>query len=269
MATNFPGSLDTFVNPASGNTLDSPSHSLQHSDINDAVEAIETKLGVGTATPGTATAYFPLVAGTAGATSWTQLTAAGISSGTATSGQLLRADGSGAAAWATPTTPGLVLLNTTSFTAVSSQPINSVFSASYRNYRILVTYTAASTDLQVNLRLRVGGVSNSTASSYESQGSSSISTTLSNFRDVQSYLYISEIKGIYGDIASSTLDIMNPFETQKTKFHGQMARVNSASAFGSISYNAYHNQAVSYDGIEILTSTGNVTGVVSIYGYNI
>lgn len=240
MAISFPTGLDNFTNPSSGNTLDSPSHSLQHSDLNDAVEALERKVGVGTAVAGSASA-----------------------------GQVLTISAAGTSTWSTPTTPGLVLLNTTSFTAVSSQPINSVFSASYRNYRILVTYTAASTDLQVNLRLRVGGVSNSTASSYESQGSSSISTTLSNFRDVQSYLYISEIKGIYGDIASSTLDIMNPFETQKTKFHGQMTRVNSASAFGSITYNAYHNQAVSYDGIEILTSTGNVTGVVSIYGYNI
>ena len=96
MATNYPGSLDNFTNPTSTNTLDSPSHSLQHSDINDAVEAIENKLGVGTATPGTATAYFPLVAGTAGATSWTQLTASGITSGTATSGQVLTANGSGA-----------------------------------------------------------------------------------------------------------------------------------------------------------------------------
>jgi hypothetical protein len=63
MATNFPTSLDTFTNPNSGNTLDSPSHSLQHSDINDAVEAIETKLGIGAAPAGSATLGQVLVKG--------------------------------------------------------------------------------------------------------------------------------------------------------------------------------------------------------------
>lgn len=43
---NFPTSLDTLTNPSSSDTLDSPSHSGQHSDINDAVEALETKVGV-------------------------------------------------------------------------------------------------------------------------------------------------------------------------------------------------------------------------------
>ena len=42
---NFPTSLDTLTNPASNNTLDSPSHSGQHSDLNDAIEAIEAKVG--------------------------------------------------------------------------------------------------------------------------------------------------------------------------------------------------------------------------------
>jgi len=42
---NYPTSLDTLTNPASNNTLDSPSHSGQHSDVNDAVEALEAKVG--------------------------------------------------------------------------------------------------------------------------------------------------------------------------------------------------------------------------------
>jgi len=70
MATNFPTSLDNFTNPTSGNTLDSPSHSGQHSDINDAVEAIELKLGTGASASTAATSGFVLTAGTGGQTSW-------------------------------------------------------------------------------------------------------------------------------------------------------------------------------------------------------
>jgi hypothetical protein len=41
MATTFPEALDNFTNPTSSDTLDSPSHSEQHADVNDAVEAVE------------------------------------------------------------------------------------------------------------------------------------------------------------------------------------------------------------------------------------
>ena len=46
MATNFPSSLDAFTNPTATDTLDSPPHDQQHANINDAVEALEAKVGV-------------------------------------------------------------------------------------------------------------------------------------------------------------------------------------------------------------------------------
>ena len=46
MATNFPTSLDSLTNPTSGNTLANPSHSGQHADANDAIEALQAKVGV-------------------------------------------------------------------------------------------------------------------------------------------------------------------------------------------------------------------------------
>lgn len=45
MATNFPGSLDTLTNPTATAKLDNPSHSGQHSDINDGMEAVQAKVG--------------------------------------------------------------------------------------------------------------------------------------------------------------------------------------------------------------------------------
>ena len=46
MATNFPTNLDTFTNPSSSDGLDSPSHSEQHTKENDAILALQTKVGV-------------------------------------------------------------------------------------------------------------------------------------------------------------------------------------------------------------------------------
>lgn len=46
MATNYPTSLDQLTNPNSSDQLSSPSHSQQHTNANDAIEALETKVGV-------------------------------------------------------------------------------------------------------------------------------------------------------------------------------------------------------------------------------
>jgi len=46
MATNYPTGLDNLANPASTDELDTPSHSQQHANANDAIEALEAKVGV-------------------------------------------------------------------------------------------------------------------------------------------------------------------------------------------------------------------------------
>jgi len=44
MATNFPNSLDSLTNPASSDEL--IGHSQQHANENDAIEALQTKVGI-------------------------------------------------------------------------------------------------------------------------------------------------------------------------------------------------------------------------------
>jgi hypothetical protein len=72
MATNFPTSLDSFTNPTAVDTLDSPPHDEQHADANDAIEALQAKVGVDgsavatshdyiLANMGTWTAYTPVL----------------------------------------------------------------------------------------------------------------------------------------------------------------------------------------------------------------
>lgn len=46
MASSFPGAIDSFTDPLSGSALNSPSHSAQHADLNDAVEKVETYMGL-------------------------------------------------------------------------------------------------------------------------------------------------------------------------------------------------------------------------------
>jgi hypothetical protein len=48
MATSYPNSLDILINPTSSDTLNSAivPHADQHANINDAVESIQTVLGI-------------------------------------------------------------------------------------------------------------------------------------------------------------------------------------------------------------------------------
>jgi hypothetical protein len=45
MATNFPASLDTLTNPTSTDSLVTVSHAGQHANANDAIEALQVKVG--------------------------------------------------------------------------------------------------------------------------------------------------------------------------------------------------------------------------------
>ena len=63
MVTNFPTSLDALTNPTGASGLTSPDHAGQHSDINDAMEAVQTKLGIGNTVLGTYTAFTPSIGG--------------------------------------------------------------------------------------------------------------------------------------------------------------------------------------------------------------
>ena len=55
MASGFPASIDSFTDPLSNSALNSPSHSAQHADLNDAVEKIETYMGLVKVIPTSAT----------------------------------------------------------------------------------------------------------------------------------------------------------------------------------------------------------------------
>jgi hypothetical protein len=45
MATSYPNAIDQLINPSGSDALSAPSHSDQHSNANDAIEALQTKVG--------------------------------------------------------------------------------------------------------------------------------------------------------------------------------------------------------------------------------
>lgn len=251
MAISFPTSLDNFTNPSSGNTLDSPSHSLQHSDINDAVEALERKIGVGTAVAGSASA-----------------------------GQVLTISAAGTSTWSTPTAPGLVQIVPSSvtvgsgsgsvdangaitFSGASSVSVNDVFSASYDNYYLVGNLSATGGD--VYIRWRVGGADNST-SNYQYGlarkdfgGATFINDTQST---TATLTFCATNPGT--NTTGFWRNINNPFASQRTSSFGQTISSSGYSYYDSHLFNA----TTSFTGFSlVMTSTYLTTGTIRLYGY--
>jgi hypothetical protein len=167
-----------------------------------------------------------------------------------------------------PSSPGLTLINTTSFSAVASQAITQ-FNATYENYRILIRITAQGTsNADHSLRMRSGG-SDDSGSNYFAGGNSNRanSSTLGaqNQNAGTSYFLgnaVTASTGVY-----YVVDILSPFLAQKTGFSLKGFAEDATYAY-SIQKDGIHNLTTSYDGFNIISSAGTITGKVAIYGYN-
>jgi len=157
-------------------------------------------------------------------------------------------------------------LGQVSFTGASSVSLNGVFSSTYDNYKLLMSISATSATLSVNLRFRVASVSAS-GSNYSSNGSNSASTTLSNVNINTTSLFLFDVYNTIPQYSGISSDILVPALTQFTKFNLQSYGENSSGQNVARSISGVHDVATAYDGIEIFTSTGNITGTVSVYGY--
>jgi len=149
-----------------------------------------------------------------------------------------------------------------SFTTCTAISLNDVFNATYENYKILFK-GVGSTTVECRFRLRVDGVDNSTANSYNIQRFTVSDSTLLGVRSAAT-------SGWFGVITSTapntfSADIFNPFLAVPTGFISHNFRNNSNAQIED--YYSQHNQSTSYDSINIIAHTGNFTGTVSVYGY--
>ena len=165
---------------------------------------------------------------------------------------------------------GLVLLNTTSFSAVSSQSFNDVFSATYDHYLAKIVIDSFSTNQTLSFRYRVAGTDLS-ASTYYAQAYSIL-----NGSSISQYSNSGTTSVTLMDTAAGTannnfakIEFMNPFAAKINQFEFFRSYNKSATGFfaqggsGSVLDNS-----TSYTGFSLITSAGNFTGTCSIYGYN-
>jgi hypothetical protein len=171
------------------------------------------------------------------------------------------------AAWqSVGSNPGLVcVVAETAFTAAASVTADGVFTSSYTNYLLLVNYTT-STTVFASLQLRASGTSATT--NYNRQYINGNDSSLGAARTTSASSYDF---GFYtnGDYKSSArVELFAPQLAQATNF----ISLNAVSPAGYTPLNMFmsgnHTTATAYDGIQILVSSGTMTGTYAIYGYS-
>lgn len=160
---------------------------------------------------------------------------------------------------------GLVLLNTTSFTAQTSVAIDGVFSATYANYIIQTKYTHNTTAGTHYMKLRVGGVD--AAGNWRGGGvfNYATSATLTSYRMNGGADFTMGSGAAGSDIPAGSFTVFNPYVAASTSVLAT-GLGNDGTASYSWNLNAYHDTATAYDGIKFTTVGGTITGTIRIYG---
>lgn len=162
---------------------------------------------------------------------------------------------------------GLVLLNTTSFSAVASQSINDVFSATYTNYRIVISNLTQSASVNgVYFRLRVSGSDQASGyyhTTFYNAGSSFTSASGSNV-SFMGYAAIADTT----NASFITIDLSSPFATAATTSLLNM-NTNLGAGLPTLQFTAgVYSPTTSFTGFSLVAAAGTTTGTVSVYGYN-
>jgi len=154
----------------------------------------------------------------------------------------------------------------TSFSAASSVTADNVFSSSYTNYIMQLRFTCSATAVNINLRLRASG-SSASGSNYNIQTVYGYGATAGASRSTNqtSFSYVAAASTQQG---GSVVTFQGPQLAAPTIIMASMQ--NDYGAFTTIQNEmniGNHTLSTSYDGIELLASTGNITGTYAIYGY--
>lgn len=158
---------------------------------------------------------------------------------------------------------GLWKVVSASFSAVTAVNVDNCFTSDYRNYRVIIDITASSTNQNVSLRLRAGGVN--AATTYYSSGIGGFNAATSYFTTVNNGTSIGTLTTTSND-RIITLDFFSPQLARITNYTGTYSDTNGVAYM----IGGFHNTANAYDGFSILPGAGGaatLSGNYRVYGY--
>lgn len=164
---------------------------------------------------------------------------------------------------------GMVLLNTTSFSAVASVSLpTNTFSATYTCYRLVVNFTAG--DSALYWRGRAAGVDNSSSNYMWVTGFyNSNSTPGTSFQGSGGTTTAGGNMGFPKDASIVVADLNGIFATQKAQMVSHVSRGDGSTAIAYNFASSGMSVTTSYDSLTLIIGSGTMSGSVSVYGYNV
>jgi hypothetical protein len=165
---------------------------------------------------------------------------------------------------------GLVKISSNSFSAVSSQVVSNCFSSTYLAYMVQIQITSHSAvDKTIYLKLRNNSTDTSDFyNSYIAAGTRSGTTSnLAQFDDTNGYK-LGEIDGAQtGNNFACSMNIIGPFVDDRsqmnilTTFWDGAGNMRFGAGAGGRTAGTSHNS------LNLIASTGTITGTIKVYGY--
>ena len=159
---------------------------------------------------------------------------------------------------------GLTLLHSSTFSEVSAKSIDSVFSSTYKNYKVnLSVLSSATSDYMFRLRDGSGDV---TTGSYNWKYMYAINNagwvTHANSSSADHIEYISAGGG-NANHYNGVFEIFNPNTTENTTYQYQGNRETSQFLISAGGFSGN----TQFTGISFFNSSGTISGEIQIYGY--
>ena len=186
--------------------------------------------------------------------------------GIGSTGQVLTVAG-GVPSWAAPAGGGAtVLVNRTSFSSVASQTFDSVFSSTYKNYTIVVEkFVAATASDDFQLIMRYG------------------TTDSTNHYSLVNYYVFNSASLQQVSVSGGTQMVLSADSGSgnfPVTYQLQVANIGSGNAYPLVSgvgysingshslwFGGYSYENQTYTGFKVKSSSSNVTGTISVYGW--
>jgi len=152
-----------------------------------------------------------------------------------------------------------------SFSGVSSISLNDAFSATYRNYRIVLNHTNSS-EAGILMRLRVSGSDNSSANYGRVRFNNRAGSSGSTGGNTETAWLVNS--GSNARKGNSVIDVSDTFTTENASYVSLGSSNNGTNTYGDF---CAGNMSVttSYTGFTFFPeATSTITGSLSIYGYN-
>jgi hypothetical protein len=166
---------------------------------------------------------------------------------------------------------GLTLINTTSFSAVSSQNMaNNLFTGTYKNYLLMLNWQQNTTAGSIGLRLRASGSDATTNYFYAITGFTSSNASDSTGAGSQTAFYFATSAAkADGAPNAAYIYVHDPLTAARTMFNGQSSVWQTGDRITGSNFSGMHSTATAYDSFSLTPTFGTMTGSISVYGVSV